>query len=131
VTPAGREFEEELSLLDDPLSADSLGRVAVIGPANIHNGHRCEGSSTSIEVGVADIDNPIRLSVVVDDDRMEARINQTLMESSSRVTAIDTFGLFSQTYERPRSHIHFDEITITTKWAEDRSPFGGANTALG
>lgn len=102
-----------LNLISNPQSPDDKGRVAMFGPANNHTGHRCEGSATSIEVEVTDIDNAVRMSVVLIDGKLEAWVNETPVDTATSLSSIDVYGFFSQTYERPRSHIHFDDVIIS------------------
>ena len=105
---------EALDLEANPLSATSPGRPAMYGTdRQNHHGQKCLIAEQSIDVPVSNIDDPLRLSVVLVDGELEAWVNDQLVDTFDELSSIDVYGFFSQTYERPRSHIHYDDLRIS------------------
>lgn len=103
-----------LELAELPLAPGNEGRNAAVGPVEGHYGENCVQAGSATEVPVANIDSPLRLSLVLDNGSLEAWVNDVLVETSGSISSIEIYGFYSQTYHRDRSHIHFDDAIITT-----------------
>ena len=104
---------EALELDTRPLDPTSDGRPAKYGiDRQNHTGEKCVGAETAVEVPVSDIDNPVRISVVLENGELEAWVNDVVVASFSELNSIEIYGFYSQTYERTRTHIHYDDLII-------------------
>ena len=107
--------EAELELADSPLEATGHGAASrSVGPNENHLRRGLLSTRTLRSTcPLTNIDSPVRLTVVSSDGKIEAWVNDVLVESSVNVGQIDIYGFVSQTYHRPRSHIHFDDLLIS------------------
>ena len=115
LTPLGPELDEKLDLASGSLTPGSAGVYASVGLGEGHYGQDCVDAETSQEVAVANIDSPVRLSMVLTGGQLELWVNDTLVETTSRFSLLDVYGMYTQLYHRPRSHIHYDELIISTE----------------
>jgi hypothetical protein len=104
----------DLDLQASPLDPTSEGRAGAYGvDRQDHHGQDCVDAERQVEVPVSSIDDPVRLSVVLDDGRLETWVNDVEIPTSVGLSNIGVYGFFSQTYERTRTHIHYDDLLIT------------------
>ena len=113
LTPLGPELTEELDL-EATLTPESEGVYGAVGLGEGHFGQDCVDAETSQEVPVANIDSPVRLSMVLTGGSTELWVNDTLVETTDAFSSLSVYGFYSQLYHRPRSHIHFDDLIITS-----------------
>ena len=112
--PMGPELVEALDLESGVLTPESSGVYGSVALGEGHYGQDCVEAETSQEVGVANIDSPVRLSIVLTDGQLELWVNDTLVETTTVFSSLDVYGMYTQLYHRPRSHIHFDDLIIST-----------------
>jgi hypothetical protein len=113
--PVDPDLMAELDLAGNSLSADSAGRVGGIGPNENHYGDNCEAAdgAGAVEVPVQSVDSPLQIALVLSGGSLEAWVNDTLIGTTDSVPSLAVYGLFSQTYHRERTHVHFDNLTIS------------------
>jgi hypothetical protein len=112
--PLGPELDEALDLESGALTPESTGVYASVDIGEGHYGQDCVDAETSQEVIVPTIDSPVRLSMVLTGGQLELWVNDTLVEETSSFYSLDVYGFYTQLYHRPRSHIHFDDLIIST-----------------
>lgn len=112
--PIDPELLAALDLGGSPLADTPDGRFGVYAPGEGHYGEDCTDADSSIDVAVANIDNPVRLSIVVTGGQLEVWVNDALVEATSAVTTLDSYGFFTQLYHRDRSHIHYNDLIVST-----------------
>lgn len=113
--PISDGLSDVLALDDGGLLPESSGRYGSFDPGDGHYGEDCVEADTSAEVPVANIDSPVRLTVVLTDGQVETWVNDVLVETTGKVTSITNFGFYTQLFHRDRSHIHFDDVIISTE----------------
>lgn len=82
---------------------------------NNHYGEKCNEAGTSKEIAVQSIDDPIDMSVVAEDGKIQGWVNAELIEEVESVQSIDSYGMYNQIFHRPRAHVHYDKLTISTE----------------
>ncbi len=112
--PMGPELSAELALDENAPSPSDPYRFGGVELAEGHYGEDCIEAARLAEVRVATIDSPLRLSLVLGETGLEAWVNDTLVDASASISAIDTVGFYSQLYHRPRAHIHLDDLIVAT-----------------
>ena len=106
---------EKLNLAQDALSPSNVGRYATLGRDNTDYDRDCSEAAQSTTVEVTTIDSPIRLSFVQSEGQAEVWVNEVLVTTMDKLPAIEIYGFMSQNYNRTRSHVHIDQVTVSTE----------------
>ena len=77
-----------------------------------HEGEFCRDGLDSGFIDVADIDDPLVMTIKVSPDDVVVALNGRQVGSAATIP-VDAFGFFTQTYAKNKVHIHFDEIRVT------------------
>jgi hypothetical protein len=111
--PLDADLLADLDLAANALAVGNAGRVGSSGPGENHYGENCDGADSFAEVPVTSIDSPLQLALVLSGGELEAWVNDTLVGTIDSLSSLDSYGLYNQTYHRQRTHIHFDNVTIS------------------
>jgi formylglycine-generating enzyme required for sulfatase activity len=111
--PVDPELQATLDLVGNELSPTSAGRSASVGPNNDDYGENCAEAENAVEVPVSSVDSPLRIAMVLAGGELEAWVNDVLVATTDALPTIDLYGLFNQTYNRQRTHIHYDHLSIS------------------
>ncbi|MDH3679395.1 MAG: formylglycine-generating enzyme family protein [Acidimicrobiia bacterium] len=114
VVPMGADLVAELALENRGLTADDAGHYASVVVLEGQSFDDCRDAETSQEVAVTSIDSPVQLTIVVKDGQEETWVNEVLVNSGPAPGPIDTYGFYSEIFHRDRTHIHYDNLVITS-----------------
>ncbi len=106
-----------LSMMDDRLTtmladANRAWYQAPLLPES-HEGEFCAGGLNSGSIEVADIDDPVVMSIEISADDVVVTLNGREVRTPGISIPVDAYGFFAQTYAKNKVHIHFDDIDVT------------------
>jgi hypothetical protein len=106
-----------VSLMSDRLATmlvdvDRAWYQAPLRPES-HEGEFCPDGLDSGFIDVADIDDPLVMTIRVSADDVVVALNGREEGTAAIAIPVGDFGFFVQTYAKDKVHIHFNEISVT------------------
>lgn len=113
LAPIDPALGDLLTLQESKLASTSNGRPAELGPNGETYNQDCNKAAKPVEVPVTTIDSPVRITLTLVDGTTEAWVNEVQVDTTVKLSALEIYGFFSQTYNRQHTHIHFDRVAVT------------------